>query len=141
MRNWWKPWRWKSAPPVQHVRRPIEPRERALLTALASRDPDRAEQYLREVAEVSEVEDWNDGSYSISLWPDDESHPDRYRPRVEATAEDEDGSVIEIILFGNERRPCVLEFVTYGRAVRRYPDAATLKDVWDYRGEPRPKGW
>jgi hypothetical protein len=118
------------------VRRQILDDERNLLRALAKYEPQYRTRYLQHIEEVSQVEDWNDGSHSITIV----SGP--HHRRVEAAACDEDGSQISILLFGAKEAICMLEILrSDGRPLKRYPEPGDLTDIWDYKGNPRPEGW
>jgi hypothetical protein len=122
---------------MSRISRPILDRERDLLRALAKHDPECRASYLRQIDTISSVEDWNDGSHSLTI---EGGGP--YTLRVAAVARDEDGFQVDVMLFGAEERIRVLEIVRPdGQEVKLYPKAADLEDVWDYRGNPRPEGW
>jgi hypothetical protein len=122
---------------MSRVSRPILERERDLLRKLAKHDPEYRASYLGQIDTISSVEDWNDGTHSLTI---EGGGP--YTLRVAAVARDEDGFRVDVMLFGTEERIRVLEIVRAdGQEVKLYPKPAHLEDVWDYKGNPRPEGW
>ncbi len=122
---------------MSRVSRQILGRERDLLRTLAKHDPECSASYLKQIETISSVEDWNDGTHSLTVEGDGP-----YKLRVAAVARDEDGFTVDVMLFGTEERIRVLEIVRAdGQEVKLYPKPADLEDVWDYKGNPRPEGW
>lgn len=111
--------------------------EKHLLRRLAELDPDYKDSYAHQILALTEVDDWQDGTHSISFCESADK-----KIRVEAIAGDEDGAQVEIMLWANDGKICALElFRSDGQDVRRYPGVSDLKDVWDHDGNPRPAGW
>ena len=122
---------------MNSVRREILARERDLLRALAERDQECRASYLGQIETISSVEDWNDGTHSLTI---EGGGP--YRLRVAAVTRDQDGFRVDVMLFGTEERIRVLEILRAdGQELRLYPKPADLEDIWDYKGNPRPEGW
>ena len=119
------------------LRRQIRNEERELLIFLAGSDSDFREPYLRQLRDLSEIEDWQDGTRSFYI-----SDVKGYGVRMNARAQDEDGTPIEIILFARNNILCALELSRPDLLpIRRFPRPEELTDIWDADGNPRPKGW
>ena len=122
---------------MTRVTRALRNEERDLLCALAEHDPQHSTEYRNHIAAVVNVEDWNDGTHSITIVPSRNKEI-----RVEAVAEDEDGERIQIIFWADEGRVCLLEMLRGDdNPVKRYPARSSLKEIEDYQGNPRPAGW
>ncbi len=118
-------------------RRNIRDEERELIYVLAEHAPRHRNAYLRHTSEISQVEDWDDGTHSITIIPDRNK-----KIAVQAVAADADGGQIEVILWANDTQICLLEmFRSDGQAMKQYPTGSTLKDIWDRDGNPRPASW
>lgn len=117
--------------------RKIRPEEVELLRHLAAHDPGHRDELLKHISAIDLIEEWEDGTQTISIMSDRNKGI-----AVEATASDEDGANIEIMLWTNGEKVCLLEmFRSDGDRMKRYPAPSSLKDIWDREGNPRPAGW
>src|ERR1043166_5040629 len=97
------------------VKRHVREDEIVLLRFLAQYEPEYRDEYLKQSDAISEVEDWNDGTQSITIVPGT-----GYGTRVHARAEDEDGIEVDVTLFGKGKSLFVLEILRAdGQPIRR----------------------